>query len=475
MQESLIGFPLEAPQPCIANPNFPDGSAITNSGTIPTRSTPSAPQIPLALSTFASQTTLPNFGEAGASVWDDALAQNLAPLAEYVDMESVFSCLDLTHSSWGNEVYDAREHGIIMAASPQAQSGPSRVLRPKKPEPKDLQNSEDMSMDVDSEFDFTSGCKIVSSQGPGPTRLAKKRTQEKQYDTGIRCTFPNCSNKKDFRRRYELERHMLTHDPLERLSCPVIGCNRHGQRGFPREDKFKDHMRNAHRDEDAMCVCPVPGCGIRELELDLLREHCSIHIYGETPEARILRIYASELRQCPMNKCSKNRWIAPDKIPGPGGHLMSHDEDERSLERSSVLSKGYDGLTGAVICPVCDYRSASIPEFTEHLEDEHVLAEDHRGFGAYIRFWGPSREVWDRYRYRHDKWVAWQDLPYRFYRSIGFTCNYCSRLFPAEASDTSYRSHVELLKSSQELLPYRRQILQLLTNFAHHPVFDDIR
>ncbi|KAL1614162.1 hypothetical protein SLS56_012172, partial [Neofusicoccum ribis] len=371
--------------------------------------------------------------------------------------------------------YDAKEHGIMMAASSKAQCEASRALRPKKPEPKNLQNSEGMSVSVDSEFNFTSGYRIVSSQGSGPKRHAKKRTQEKQYDTGIRCTFPNCSNKKDFRRRYELERHMLTHAPPRRFSCPVVGCDRHGQRGFPREDKFKDHMRNAHWDEDAMCVCPVPGCGIRELELDLLRAHLSIHEFWEAPEIKALWEYTLKLQQCPMHKCPKHRWINRYKIPGPGGHLMSHDEDERSLERSGVLSKGYDSLTGAVICPACDYRSASTSEFTEHLEDEHVLAEDHRGFGAYIRSWGSARKEWEREYFCHDKLAAWQDLLYAFRHEVGFACKYRSHDFSTGGADAGCRSHVELLRSSQELLPYRRQILQLLPNFAHHTVFDDIR
>lgn len=137
---------------------------------------------------------------------------------------------------------------------------------------------------------------------------------------------------------------------------------------------------------------------------------------------------------------------------------MTHDEHERTEHRTDALSKGYDSLTGSIVCPVCDHRSIGTSEFCEHLENEHVLSESHRGFGEVIR---------SRLRYSR---TAWEHIPTWLLKGP-FTCDFCSN----RSTEVNPRNHPGVLKPLQELLPYRRQILQLLPRFGTHPVFDDIR
>jgi len=50
-----------------------------------------------------------------------------------------------------------------------------------------------------------------------------------------------------FGRAGDLRRHYRVHFPDHRtFHCWVEGCNRNGQRGFYRRDKFRDHQRQAH-------------------------------------------------------------------------------------------------------------------------------------------------------------------------------------------------------------------------------------
>ena len=47
------------------------------------------------------------------------------------------------------------------------------------------------------------------------------------------------------RRASDLPRHILLHSPPH-LDCTVGTCNRKGARGFRREDKLRDHLRQGH-------------------------------------------------------------------------------------------------------------------------------------------------------------------------------------------------------------------------------------
>ena len=46
---------------------------------------------------------------------------------------------------------------------------------------------------------------------------------------------------------YNLRRHMKKHLPrVGYYDCPVRGCDRGGERAFPRKDKLNDHMKAKH-------------------------------------------------------------------------------------------------------------------------------------------------------------------------------------------------------------------------------------
>ncbi|KAI8941091.1 hypothetical protein NX059_002330 [Plenodomus lindquistii] len=63
----------------------------------------------------------------------------------------------------------------------------------------------------------------------------------------VKCTLPRCG--KTFGRPYDFYRHFNgTHVMTEFHWCPQEDClrNAHGNQPFPRRDKVKDHLRQAH-------------------------------------------------------------------------------------------------------------------------------------------------------------------------------------------------------------------------------------
>ena len=59
----------------------------------------------------------------------------------------------------------------------------------------------------------------------------------------LRCTWSGCKNMTSFGKQGDLERHISSvHLKDNKYKCPISSCSRH-QRGFPRKDKLKSHMR----------------------------------------------------------------------------------------------------------------------------------------------------------------------------------------------------------------------------------------
>lgn len=79
-------------------------------------------------------------------------------------------------------------------------------------------------------------------------RVSHNRTTvlAEQDATPFVCIHPGCSRTKPFTRKGDLDRHMKSHSPPE-FGCPIHGCKRQGDDGFPRKDKLRDHMRQKHR------------------------------------------------------------------------------------------------------------------------------------------------------------------------------------------------------------------------------------
>lgn len=65
--------------------------------------------------------------------------------------------------------------------------------------------------------------------------------------TGFVCLYPGCHSAKLFTRSSDLARHMKSRHCRPEFDCSVEGCNRKGEKGFPRKDKLGDHMRQKHR------------------------------------------------------------------------------------------------------------------------------------------------------------------------------------------------------------------------------------
>lgn len=76
-------------------------------------------------------------------------------------------------------------------------------------------------------------------------RRDSTRVLAEQDATPLVCTYPQCSRTKPFNRKFDLDRHMKSHGPRE-FGCPVHGCKRQGDKGFPRKDKLRDHVRQKH-------------------------------------------------------------------------------------------------------------------------------------------------------------------------------------------------------------------------------------
>lgn len=279
------------------------------------------------------------------------------------------------------------------------------------------------------------------------------------------CTFPGCKTKLMFKRKFELQRHMLIHEPKKSFECPVDTCNRRGRYTFYRDDKRRAHLKSVHTDDD-YATCPVPGCRIGPLQLDLFRLHLSHH--GDhvlnSHAMKSLRRYAEGGQKCPIPKCRQKRWLSAQQLSGPKGHLATHNEVDRTSPETILRENGYD-TQGGMICPICSMPSPTHEDFTEHIKNEHVLTEHGKRHAHAAR---SSKN----YLGSLQNWCAWEPLPWP--SGENYQCPCCPFLHRAYRvyPDTS---HEGLIKPSEELYPYRRQILRLWPNIDSHPVFDDLR
>lgn len=100
---------------------------------------------------------------------------------------------------------------------------------------------------------------------------APKRGKRKD----LTCDQAGCDYQRTFRGQWELQRHKKNkHTDRKPFWCPVVRCNKGGQTpSFFRSDKLTDHIRKAHRGQDATVICPDVGCATIGLELDLLSVH----------------------------------------------------------------------------------------------------------------------------------------------------------------------------------------------------------
>ncbi|KAL1626894.1 hypothetical protein SLS56_006622 [Neofusicoccum ribis] len=127
-----------------------------------------------------------------------------------------------------------------------------------------------------------------------PTLIEDSRIRDGYVTSegGYICTFPHCKVKHVFKRKFELQRHMLIHVPNKPFDCPVDSCNRRGRYTFYRDDNRKAHLKSRHIDDD-YATCPVSGCPVGALQLDLLRFHMSFHyLLPNSDTVKLLKTYA---------------------------------------------------------------------------------------------------------------------------------------------------------------------------------------
>ncbi|KAK3631388.1 hypothetical protein LTR56_016885 [Elasticomyces elasticus] len=66
----------------------------------------------------------------------------------------------------------------------------------------------------------------------------------RQASKNLKCGISGCTLKTLFDRKFELERHMRTHD-TGNFPCPVHGCERN-TKPFTRPDKLGEHVKKVH-------------------------------------------------------------------------------------------------------------------------------------------------------------------------------------------------------------------------------------
>lgn len=306
-----------------------------------------------------------------------------------------------------------------------------------------------------------------------PTLIEDSRLRDGYVaiEGGYICTFPHCKVKHVFKRRFELQRHMLIHAPKKSFDCPVDSCNRRGRHTFYRDDKRKAHLKSRHTDDD-YATCPVSGCPAGPLQLDLLRLHLSFHgRFFNSDTVKLLKTYAEGGQKCPMQKCRQKRWLSSDQLAGKKGHLVSHNEADRISQASTLREKGF-GIQGEVICPMCGTPSSDTADFCTHMENEHILTEHGKGHAAEVRFAGSDLF----YKHVFTRLVWNMGLDHRdFLYGKSYSCPHCSFQQGYGVRGDLRKAHLGLLRPSEELYPYRRQILRLWPGFGSHPVFDDLR
>lgn len=213
---------------------------------------------------------------------------------------------------------------------------------------------------------------------PESNSFTGSNTAQNELKPTFKCEVEGCKAK-SFKRNTELQRHKLKHSG-QRYSCPAQGCKRHGVKGFYRSDKLNDHILAGH-DDDTFFACPHCSLSKYTSELSgasqmLTRDVLSVHLRynGSDPNLDYLNMY----RVCPIPRCPFRIHVAfshGETLDPLQLHLLKHDQKGRTNFRTKVLERGYDVITGDIICPMC---KAKFPypghsNFRTHLGTIHSI------------------------------------------------------------------------------------------------------
>lgn len=242
--------------------------------------------------------------------------------------------------------------------------------------------------------------------------------------TEFRCEELGCKRaSKSFTRLPDLQRHQRLHTGQRRYSCPAVDCNRTGQNGFTRRDKCVDHMLDGH-DDDTPFRCD--RCEQGPLPRQVISVHDRFHEYS------LLSFSLNKYRKCPIPRCTFRIYIGKHEstLDALQDHLRSSDHPRKSLLtfQQLLLGRGYDALSGDIVCPIC--RATT---FSSHADFYRHFAEVHLHI--------PVAETSQLPCYEHSRYCR----PFREYGVV-----------------------------SNEVLENRRTILSLWPLFCLHPVWNDL-
>ncbi|KAF2790726.1 hypothetical protein K505DRAFT_377320 [Melanomma pulvis-pyrius CBS 109.77] len=274
---------------------------------------------------------------------------------------------------------------------------------------------------------------VVSSKISQPTSVYEDdELKSSTNKPTFKCDFRGCKSK-PCATAGDLRRHKRKHDDTkERYSCMAHDCPRKGKNGFYREDKLTDHIIAAH-DNDTLFTCPdqhySSNCSGKVYSRDIMALHYQASVWGRNCMTKV-----NGYRDCPLPKCPYRIYLARrDRSLDPlQRHLVEHhDSKGRANFAGRILGRGYDAMTGEIVCPVCLEKA----NFSDHSKFYHHFFEAH--------YQGPPIEI------------------------------------EATTTISSYRDPVWSLILpgtfvSGEVRQCRRTILSLWPDFKFYPVWDDV-
>jgi hypothetical protein len=316
----------------------------------------------------------------------------------------------------------------------------------------------------------------------------------------LRCHHEECTHEGTFARHYELSRHIRTkHGDKKRFVCFFPGCyKRTRPTSFAREDKLVSHFRTVHgRQSEKLLHCPIQGCTRYPLTLDFLgphvwQAHCnqgqlpeSIRSFDEKARA-IINATSTAYIQCPLWRCT-----TPVALLYFMQHITAHSAAELQEAASELRTRGYllcheghahyrcDGeyintltthsyerLSVQACCPMCSGTFHNLEALQDHIDEEHLVAEDQK---EHFRDWREYSRRTEMFRptCTFSPWQRWVSA-----NILNLKCPSCEHSQQRTHRTSDHQTF--MLADPEGIKPYRRDILKLYPQFASHPVWKDL-
>jgi hypothetical protein len=285
-----------------------------------------------------------------------------------------------------------------------------------------------------------------------------------QKDTIYRCEYPDCTLKVNFKRRFDLNRHIRDkHTKIVVFDCLAVGCDRVGKKTFRRKDKLSDHFWRVHGD-DSLLKCPVERC-----DRILPFYSFALHLRRAHPASEVCKIWRRlswrpQDRMCPLQGCQKWSNTSNDLKK----HLLEeHNERDRLAQKSTVNRAGFNPTSCDFLCPLCSIHIQEWEDFGGHLTCVHLVDV------AHLEAWiaeiskhstptlSPPRNIIPA-DYGRDEW-----------KNGRFKCPVC-KYSSSRGRKTYTPAHREMFINSEEIYLHREAVLRLFQSLETHPVFDDL-